>query len=110
MTASDQSASYAVWYGTHATWHAKPRSSGLQCVVFGQRVHSLGCCQGDNGASRAAWYGMFATCHHLGCCQVDYGASYVDWYGEEARRVNGAILPAHVTGRRVIILKQVMCS
>ena len=27
--------------------------------------------------------------------EIDYGASYIRWFAEEARRINGAILPGH---------------
>lgn len=38
--------------------------------------------------------------------EVAYGASFVIWYAEEAKRVNGALLPSSVATRRTLVLKQ----
>lgn len=38
--------------------------------------------------------------------EVKYGASYIEWFSEEAKRVNGSILPGHMKGRRVLVIKQ----
>ncbi len=38
--------------------------------------------------------------------EIAYGAAYIDWYAEEARRVAGQILPAPVSGQRVLVSKQ----
>ncbi|QNB06293.1 NAD-dependent succinate-semialdehyde dehydrogenase [Herbaspirillum frisingense] len=38
--------------------------------------------------------------------EVAYAASYVEWFGEEATRANGDIIPAPVTGRRMLALKE----
>ncbi|WP_017453844.1 NAD-dependent succinate-semialdehyde dehydrogenase [Herbaspirillum rubrisubalbicans] len=38
--------------------------------------------------------------------EVAYAASYVEWFGEEATRANGDIIPAPVTGRRMMALKE----
>ncbi|EJF90280.1 NAD-dependent succinate-semialdehyde dehydrogenase [Bartonella tamiae] len=38
--------------------------------------------------------------------EIDYGASFIRWFAEEARRVNGEILPGHQTDKRILIMKQ----
>ncbi len=38
--------------------------------------------------------------------EVAYAASYIEWFGEEATRMNGEIIPAHVSGRKVFALKE----
>jgi succinate-semialdehyde dehydrogenase/glutarate-semialdehyde dehydrogenase len=38
--------------------------------------------------------------------EVAYAASYVEWFGEEATRANGEVIPAPVTGRRMLALKE----
>ena len=38
--------------------------------------------------------------------EVAYGASFVEWYAEEAKRVNGEMLPQFDTTRRLLVLKQ----
>jgi succinate-semialdehyde dehydrogenase/glutarate-semialdehyde dehydrogenase len=38
--------------------------------------------------------------------EVAYAASYIEWFGEEATRLNGEIIPAHVPGRKVFALKE----
>ncbi|MBT0570749.1 NAD-dependent succinate-semialdehyde dehydrogenase [Curvibacter sp. CHRR-16] len=38
--------------------------------------------------------------------EVAYGASFVEWFAEEAKRVNGEILPQFDNNRRLLIMKQ----
>lgn len=38
--------------------------------------------------------------------EVAYAASYIEWFGEEATRMNGEVIPAHVSGRRVLALRE----
>lgn len=38
--------------------------------------------------------------------EIDYGASYIEWFAEEARRVDGKLLPAMETGKRMMVIKQ----
>jgi succinate-semialdehyde dehydrogenase/glutarate-semialdehyde dehydrogenase len=38
--------------------------------------------------------------------EVAYAASYIEWFGEEATRMNGEVIPAHVPGRRVLALRE----
>lgn len=38
--------------------------------------------------------------------EVAYGASFVEWFAEEARRVQGEILPAPDPAKRILVLKQ----
>jgi len=38
--------------------------------------------------------------------EVAYGASFVEWFAEEAKRVNGEMLPQFDTTRRLLVLKQ----
>ncbi|MBO0662461.1 NAD-dependent succinate-semialdehyde dehydrogenase [Jiella sp. MQZ9-1] len=38
--------------------------------------------------------------------EIRYGASFVKWFGEEARRINGGIIPSPTPDRRIVVLKQ----
>ncbi|SCK43299.1 succinate-semialdehyde dehydrogenase / glutarate-semialdehyde dehydrogenase [Variovorax sp. HW608] len=38
--------------------------------------------------------------------EVAYAASYIEWFAEEATRANGDVIPAPVTGRRMLALKE----
>ncbi|MDP1766439.1 MAG: NAD-dependent succinate-semialdehyde dehydrogenase [Methylotenera sp.] len=38
--------------------------------------------------------------------EVNYGASFIEWFAEEAKRVYGETIPAPMTDRRLLVLKQ----
>jgi succinate-semialdehyde dehydrogenase/glutarate-semialdehyde dehydrogenase len=38
--------------------------------------------------------------------EIRYGASFVKWFAEEARRVDGATIPAPTADRRILVLKE----
>jgi succinate-semialdehyde dehydrogenase/glutarate-semialdehyde dehydrogenase len=38
--------------------------------------------------------------------EIAYGASYVEWYAEEAKRVQGDVIPAPSSDRRILVLRQ----
>jgi succinate-semialdehyde dehydrogenase/glutarate-semialdehyde dehydrogenase len=38
--------------------------------------------------------------------EITYGASFVEWFAEEARRVDGDIVPSPVKGREILVLKE----
>ena len=38
--------------------------------------------------------------------EVDYAASFISWYAEEAKRVEGDILPSPVPGSRTLVIRQ----
>ncbi len=38
--------------------------------------------------------------------EVAYGASFVEWFAEEAKRVNGEVLPQFSNDRRLLVLRQ----
>jgi succinate-semialdehyde dehydrogenase / glutarate-semialdehyde dehydrogenase len=38
--------------------------------------------------------------------EVAYGASFVDWFSEEAKRINGEVLPHFDNSRRLMVIKQ----
>jgi succinate-semialdehyde dehydrogenase / glutarate-semialdehyde dehydrogenase len=38
--------------------------------------------------------------------EVAYGASFVRWFAEEARRINGKIIPSPVAGKKIFALKE----
>lgn len=38
--------------------------------------------------------------------EVAYAASYVEWFAEEATRADGSVIPAPVSGRRMLALKE----
>ncbi|MBO6637764.1 MAG: NAD-dependent succinate-semialdehyde dehydrogenase [Roseitalea sp.] len=38
--------------------------------------------------------------------EVRYGASYLEWFAEEAKRIDGDVLPGQQADKRVVVLKQ----
>lgn len=38
--------------------------------------------------------------------EISYGAAYVEWYAEEAKRINGEVIPPPAGDRRIIVIKQ----
>ena len=38
--------------------------------------------------------------------EILYGASFVRWFAEEARRINGTIIPAPTPGKKIFALKE----
>ncbi len=38
--------------------------------------------------------------------EVMYAASFIEWFAEEGRRAYGDIIPAHMTNKRIMVLKQ----
>ena len=38
--------------------------------------------------------------------EVVYGAAFVEWFAEEAKRVYGDVIPAHLPGRRLVVTKE----
>ncbi|WP_162653145.1 NAD-dependent succinate-semialdehyde dehydrogenase [Lentilitoribacter sp. Alg239-R112] len=38
--------------------------------------------------------------------EIGYGASFIRWFAEEARRIDGDIIPGHQRDKRIIVLKQ----
>ncbi len=38
--------------------------------------------------------------------EIAYGAGYVEWFAEEARRIDGDVIPAPATTRRILVLKE----
>jgi len=38
--------------------------------------------------------------------EVAYGASFIEWFAEEAKRVYGQTIPAHMPDKRITVLKQ----
>tara|TARA_R100000005_G_scaffold94720_1_gene73615 strand:+ start:3479 stop:4951 length:1473 start_codon:yes stop_codon:yes gene_type:complete len=38
--------------------------------------------------------------------EVAYGASFIEWFGEEAKRVNGDVIPGPGADRRIVCIKQ----
>jgi succinate-semialdehyde dehydrogenase / glutarate-semialdehyde dehydrogenase len=38
--------------------------------------------------------------------EVAYGASFVEFYAEEAKRIYGEVIPTHLRGGRIVVLKQ----
>ncbi|NQW12368.1 MAG: NAD-dependent succinate-semialdehyde dehydrogenase [Alphaproteobacteria bacterium] len=38
--------------------------------------------------------------------EIAYGASFVEWFAEEAKRVYGDIIPNHLPGKRILVIKQ----
>jgi len=38
--------------------------------------------------------------------EVAYAAGFLEWFGEEAKRVDGDVIPAHQADKRIVVLKQ----
>ncbi len=38
--------------------------------------------------------------------EITYGASFIEWFAEEARRINGEIVPGHQPDKRILVLRQ----
>ncbi|MBM7324682.1 NAD-dependent succinate-semialdehyde dehydrogenase [Agrobacterium sp. S2] len=38
--------------------------------------------------------------------EILYGAAYVEWFSEEAKRLNGDVIPTHQTDKRLFVLKK----
>jgi succinate-semialdehyde dehydrogenase/glutarate-semialdehyde dehydrogenase len=38
--------------------------------------------------------------------EIAYAASFIEWFGEEAKRVYGDTIPAHLAGRRLVVTKE----
>ncbi|MBS1187454.1 MAG: gabD 1 [Burkholderiaceae bacterium] len=38
--------------------------------------------------------------------EIAYGASYIEWFAEQARRINGDVIPAAQRDRRIVVLRQ----
>ena len=38
--------------------------------------------------------------------EIQYGASFIDWFADEARRINGDVIPTFAEGKRVLTIKQ----
>ena len=38
--------------------------------------------------------------------EIGYGASFVKWFAEEARRIDGAVIPAPAGDRQIVVLKE----
>ncbi|MEJ2411296.1 MAG: aldehyde dehydrogenase family protein, partial [Novosphingobium sp.] len=38
--------------------------------------------------------------------EILYGASFVRWFAEEARRINGVIIPSPVKGKKILAMKE----
>lgn len=38
--------------------------------------------------------------------EITYGASFIEWFAEEARRINGDIIPGHQPDKRIMVLRQ----
>ena len=38
--------------------------------------------------------------------EVAYGAAYIEWFGEEAKRVNGDVIPGPAPDKRIVCIKQ----
>lgn len=41
-----------------------------------------------------------------GLGEVDYAVSYIDWYAEEAKRIYGRTVPAHVRNKRITVTRE----
>lgn len=38
--------------------------------------------------------------------EIDYAASFLEWFGEEGRRAYGDVVPAHLPGARIVVVRE----
>ncbi len=38
--------------------------------------------------------------------EILYGAAYIEWFAEEAKRLNGDVIPAHQADKRILVLRR----
>lgn len=38
--------------------------------------------------------------------EILYGAAYIEWFAEEAKRINGDVIPGHQEDKRILVLKR----
>ncbi|MCV6625231.1 MAG: NAD-dependent succinate-semialdehyde dehydrogenase [Cellvibrionaceae bacterium] len=38
--------------------------------------------------------------------EIAYGASYIEWFAEEAKRIDGDVIPAPANDKRIVVIKQ----
>jgi succinate-semialdehyde dehydrogenase/glutarate-semialdehyde dehydrogenase len=38
--------------------------------------------------------------------EVAYAASFLEWFGEEAKRIDGQLIPSHKAGTRIVVLRE----
>jgi succinate-semialdehyde dehydrogenase/glutarate-semialdehyde dehydrogenase len=38
--------------------------------------------------------------------EVAYAASFLEWFGEEAKRIDGQVIPSHKAGTRIVVLRE----
>ncbi len=38
--------------------------------------------------------------------EILYGAAYIEWFAEEAKRLNGDVIPAHQADKRILVIKR----
>jgi succinate-semialdehyde dehydrogenase/glutarate-semialdehyde dehydrogenase len=38
--------------------------------------------------------------------EVAYAASFLEWFGEEAKRIDGQVIPSHKAGARIVVLRE----
>ena len=43
---------------------------------------------------------------HHSSAEIDYAASFIEWYSEEARRINGEVIPPNSAHNRILFLRE----
>lgn len=100
-TAADARAAVAAAHAAFPAWRAVPAKQRAQIL---KRWNDLMLAhQEDLGRLISREQGKPLA---EGRGEVAYAASYVEWFGEEATRANGDVIPAPVTGRRMLALKE----
>ena len=100
-TAADARAAVAAAHAAFPTWRAVPAKQRAQIL---KRWNDLMLAhQEDLGRLISREQGKPLA---EGRGEVAYAASYVEWFAEEATRANGDVIPAPVTGRRMLALKE----
>lgn len=100
-SAADAQAAVDAAHAAFASWRAVPAKQRAQII---KRWHALILLhQEDLGRLISREQGKPLA---EGRGEVAYAASYVDWFAEEAVRANGEVIPAPVSGRRMLALKE----
>jgi len=101
MGASDTAAAIAAAETAFATWRRTPNDARAAALM---RWHDLMVAHADDLALILTREQGKPLAEARG--EILYGASFVKWFAEEARRIDGTLIPAPDAGRRILTLRE----
>ena len=101
MGASDTAAAIAAAETAFAAWRRIPNDARAAALM---RWHDLMVAHADDLALILTREQGKPLAEARG--EILYGASFVKWFAEEARRIDGAVIPAPDAGRRILTLRE----